>query len=110
MKLIKGTSTLPLMKGFVASKKETRSASYWVACYSKDNEDEPIAVHKKILTLKNGQDKDKLILEYCRQLMRINGNIWELLVHQGPTETPDHGDQINLRLSRERFRGSTIMG
>ena len=97
------------MKGFVASKLPTRSASYWVACYSQDNEDEPIAVHKKVLTLKVGQDKDKLILRYCRELMQINQTIWEILVHQGTSEVPDHGDQITLRMSREKFQGSTTL-
>jgi hypothetical protein len=97
------------MKGFVASKVPTRSASYWIACYSQDNEDEPIAVHKKVLTLKAGQNKDKLIFQYCRELMKINQSIWEILVHQGVSAVPDHGDQITLRMSRQKFRGSTTV-
>ena len=97
------------MKGFVANTQPTRSASYWVACYSKNNEDEPIAVHKKVLALKAGQNKEKLIVQYCRQLFNINRNIWEILVHQGLSEVPDNGDQITLRMSREKFRGSTTL-
>jgi len=109
MKLIKGTTTLSIMKGFVTSKQPLRSASYWVACYSKDNEDEPMAVHKKVLTLKAGQDKDKMILQYCRELMKINQSIWEILVHQGTSETPEHGDQLTLRMGRQKFQGSTTL-
>jgi hypothetical protein len=37
--------------------------------------------------------------------MKINRNIWEILVHQGPSEGPDSGDQIVIRLSREPFKG-----
>lgn len=98
------------MKGFVSSVQPTRTASYWVACYTKDNEDLPLGIHKKIFKYKVGQDKEKLILKYCRQLLEINKTIWDVLVHQGPSEVPDHGDQVVLRLSREAFRGSTIIG
>jgi hypothetical protein len=37
--------------------------------------------------------------------MKINRNIWEILVHQGPSEVPGSGDQIVIRLSREPFKG-----
>lgn len=110
MKLIKGTNNLPSMKGFSATKTKTRTASYWVASYVQENEDEPFGVHKKTFELTPGQDKDKLVLEYCRELMRINSTIWEVLVHQGANEEPDNGDQITLRMSREKFRGSTSLG
>ena len=97
------------MKGFSSTQQQTKSASYWVACYTKDNEDEPFGVTKKQIIYKPGQDKDKLILTYCNKLMKINSSIWEILVHQGPTESPEHGDQITHRLSREKFRGSTTI-
>lgn len=93
------------MKGFGSTKQQQRSASYWVAAYVKDNEDEPIAVHKKILTYKHGQDKEALMTNYCNSIMKLNHNIWEILVHQGPSEVPDTGDQIVIRLSREPFKG-----
>jgi hypothetical protein len=93
--------------GFASSTQKLRTSSYWVASYLKDQEDEPIGIHKKVLSYKPGQDKDKLIINYCNSIMKINRNIWEILVHQGPNETPDHGDQIVLRLSREPFNGAT---
>jgi hypothetical protein len=94
------------MKGFSSNKQRTRSSSYWVASYTKDNEDEPLGVHKKVLSYKPGQDKEVLMIRYCNSIMKINQNIWEMLVHQGPTEIPDSGDQIVLRLSRKKFKGS----
>jgi len=97
------------MKGFTASKQKEKQATYWISCYTKDNEDEPFGVTKKQLTYKSGQDKNKLILTYCTKLMKINHSIWEILVHQGPSETPEHGDQVTHRLSREKFRGSTTI-
>ena len=109
MKLIKGTNNLPSMKGFSVTKTKTRTASYWVASYIQENEDTPLGIHKKTFELAPGADKDKLILDYCRELMRINATIWEVLVHQGPNEEPDNGDQITLRMSREKFRGSTTL-
>ena len=93
------------VKGFSTNKQKTHSSSYWVACYIKDNEDEPIGIHKKVLSYKPGQDKEVLMTEYCHSIMNINKNIWEILVHQGPSEIPDSGDQIVIRLSREPFKG-----
>ena len=95
------------MKGFATSTQPIRTSSYWVASYLKDQEDEPIGIHKKVLSYKPGQDKEKLITSYCHSIMKINKNIWEILVHQGPNETPDHGDQIVARLSREPFNGAS---
>jgi hypothetical protein len=95
------------MKGFSSTQQQTKSASYWVASYTKDNEDEPLGIHRKVLSYKPGQDKELLMIRYCNSIMKINQNIWEILVHQGPDDTPDSGDQIVLRLSREKFNGST---
>jgi hypothetical protein len=94
-----------LMQGFSSTKQHTRSSSYWVASYTKDNEDEPLGIHKKVLSYKPGQDKETLMTNYCNSIMKINRNIWEILVHQGPSEVPDSGDQIVIRLSREPFKG-----
>jgi len=97
------------MKGFVSSTQPTRTASYWVACYSKEDEDVPMGIHKKVLKYKVGQDKEKLIIRYCHQLFDLNRTIWDVLVHQGPSEVPEHGDQVVMRMSRDQFRGSTIV-
>lgn len=93
------------VKGFSTTKHKTYSSAYWVACYTKDNEDEPVGIHKKVLSYKPGQDKDALMTKYCHSIMKINQNVWEILVHQGPSEIPNSGDQIVIRLSREPFKG-----
>lgn len=97
------------MKGFVPAKQPTRTSSYWVACYSKENEDVPINIHKKVLHYKVGQDKEKLITKYCHRIFDCNEVVWDVLVHQGPEEIPGHGDQVVLRMSRDAFRGSTVL-
>jgi hypothetical protein len=95
------------MKGFSSTQQPTKSAFYWVASYTKDNEDEPLGIHKKVLSYKQGQDKELLMIRYCNSIMKSNQNIWEILVHQGPDDTPGSGDQIVLRMSREKFKGCT---
>ena len=57
-----------LMKGFSSTQQTTKSASYWVASYTKDNEDEPLGIHKKVLTYKPGQDKEILMTNYCNSI------------------------------------------
>ena len=94
------------MTGFASTQHKLKTATYWVASYTKDNDDEPLGIHQKVLAYKPGQNRDKLIIKYCNSIMKINKNVWEILVHQGPNEVPDSGDQIVLRLSREPFRGS----
>ena len=93
--------------GFGSQRETTRTTRYWVSCYEQGNEDEAHMVERITVQYLPGQDKDKLIINYCNSIMKINRNIWEILVHQGPNETPDHGDQIVLRLSREPFKGAT---
>ena len=105
--VVNGFLLLIDMAGFASTQHKTKTATYWVASYTKDNEDEPFGIHQKVLTYKPGQDRDKLIIKYCNSIMRINKTIWEILVHQGPNEIPDNGDQIVLRLSREKFTGCT---
>lgn len=93
------------MKGFKAKTKIKRSATYWIASYVKDNEDEPLLIEKQKIEYLPGQDKDQLMLHYCQDLFKTSSEIWEVLVHQGPHEVPTTGDQIIARLSRERFDG-----
>ncbi len=97
------------MKGFGSLTQSKKKASYWVASYTQDNEDEPLGIHKKVIDYQPGQDKERLILLYCKELMGINQNIWEILVHQGPEDVPSSGDQIVLRMSREKFKDSTTL-
>ena len=94
------------MKGFNATKQATRSSSYWVASYTKDNEDEPLSIQKQKIEYLPGQDKEQLMLRYCHNIFKKSPEVWEVLVHQGPSEIPESGDQVVARVSREPFSGA----
>jgi len=93
------------MKGFGSAKKKLRTASYWVAQYLREDEDEPISVGKQVIEYVPGQDSERLILEHCHEIFRSSPEVWEVLVHRGRDSVPASGDQIMARLSRERFDG-----
>jgi hypothetical protein len=92
-------------KGFGERDSEWRTARYWVSCYEKDNEDEPISCHRAEIMYKPGQSKQQKMLAYCNDIFKYSPSIWEVLVHQGASEVPESGDQIVARLGRERFEG-----
>jgi len=94
------------MKGFSTKKPNTRKATYWVACYVQHDEDDPISIQKQQIEYVPGQDKEQLMLKECHKLFKQDPTVWEVLVHQGPNEVPDSGDQIVARLSREKFDGA----
>jgi hypothetical protein len=93
------------MKGFGTIKSKKRTATYWVACYLREDEDEPISVDKQTIEYMPGQNKERRMLAYCHEIFRAFPDIWEVLVHQGSAPVPESGDQIVARLSRERFNG-----
>ncbi len=93
------------MKGFGTIKSKKRTATYWVARYLREDEDEPISVDKQTIEYVPGQDKERLMLAHCHEIFRAFPDIWEVLVHQGSAPVPESGDQIVARLSRERFNG-----
>lgn len=94
------------MKGFKSNTQLKHTATYWIASYLKDNEDEPLSIKKQKIEYLPGQDKDKLMLCYCHSIFKSSPEVWEVLVHRGPHEVPDSGDQVVARVSREPFRGS----
>lgn len=98
-----------LKKGFGSPKKKQRTSSYWIACYSKEDEDVPLFTIKKIIDYAPGQDVERLMLLRCRSLLLETPEAWEVLVHQGPEEIPQSGDQIVARLSREPFDQCEVM-
>lgn len=92
-----------MTKGFGTTKQKKRSSSYWVACYSKEDEDVPLSVTKKVIDYVPGQDVIKLLLLCCGELLLATPEAWEVIVHQGPHEVPDSGEQVITRLCREPF-------
>lgn len=98
-----------LKKGFSFRKEKKRFSSYWIACYSKEDEDVPMFVIKKVIEYVPGQDVVRLLLLRCRSILRDTPGAWEVLVHQGPNEVPDSGDQIVARVSKEPFDQCEVM-
>lgn len=94
------------MKGFKSSTQLKRTATYWIASYLKDNEDEPLSIEKQKVEYSPGQNKEQLMLRYCHNIFKKSPEVWEVLVHQGPSEVPDSGDQVVARVSREPFSGA----
>lgn len=96
-------------RGFGDSKQKRRSSSYWVAAYAKDDEDTPVFVTRNTIEYVPGQNIERLMLLYCHSLLVEKPDIWEVLVHQGPDEVPQSGEQIVARLSREPFDQAKVL-
>lgn len=95
-----------MSKGFLLKSNPTKTAKYWIAQYEEGNEDEPFSIQKTAITYQPGQDKEQLMLRHCHGLFKRDSRTWEVLVHQGPEDIPQSGEQIIARLSRERFDGA----
>lgn len=94
-----------MSKGFLLKPNPSKTAKYWIAQYEEGNEDEPFFIEKTAITYHPGQDKEQLMLQYCHGIFKRDSRTWEVLVHQGPEDTPQSGDQIVARLSRAKFPG-----
>lgn len=95
-----------MSKGFLLKTAPNKYATYWVARYTQDNEDEPFCVVQTKISYKQGQDKEQAMLRHCHHIFKNEPEVWEVLVHQGPEDTPQSGEQIVARLSREPFDGA----
>ena len=98
-----------MSKGFLLKSNPTKIAKYWVAQYEQGNEDEPFSIRKTEVNYLPGQDKEQLMLHHCHSLFRQDPKTWEILVHRGPEGTPQSGEQIVARLSREKFDGAEML-
>lgn len=94
------------MKGFLQSKPKLKKTRYWISCYNKENEDDPISVERKEISFDPGEDRDRKMLSYCHNIFKASSEVWEVLVHKGPSEVPESGEQIVARISREPFDGA----
>jgi hypothetical protein len=92
------------MKGFKTIQPKLNKTKYWVSCYSKENEDDPLSIERLVIEFKQGENKDEKMLKHCYQLFKNNEGVWEVLVHKGVSNVPESGDQIVARLSREPFK------
>lgn len=94
------------MKGFSSAQPKLNTSKYWISCYEQDNEDEPISVDRIEIKFKPGENKERKMLSYCHKLFKSKPEVWEVLVHKGPSEIPESGDQIIARISRAPFDGA----
>ena len=93
------------MTGFGSKRVKHYTSRYWISCYEEGNDDDPISIHRTEIHYQPGQNKEEKMLSYCYDMFRSSQEIWEILVHQGPSDVPDSGDQIVARLSRGYFNG-----
>jgi len=94
-----------MTKGF-AFPKEIKTKKFWLAAFTQDNEDDPLMVVRVELPRKSTEAAIKLAVKAGMELMVTDDMIWEILIHDGPTQVPATGDAVLVRLSRDPFNKS----
>jgi hypothetical protein len=94
-----------MTKGFVASV-ETKTKKFWLSAFTQDNEDDPFEIVRVSLPRKSTESAVKLAVKAGKQWMDTDDSVWEVLIHDGPTQIPSTGDAVLARLSREQFKES----
>ena len=95
-----------MTKGFAAPVK-TKIKKFWLSAFTQDNEDDPFEIVRVSLPRKSTESAIKLAVAAGKQWMDTDDSVWEVLIHDGPTQVPSTGDAILARLSREQFKEST---
>ena len=94
-----------MIQGFGAPT-EIKTKKFWLAAFTQDNEDDPFMVVRVELPRKSTEAAIKLAVKAGKKWMDTNNVVWEILIHDGPTQVPATGDAILARLSREQFKES----
>jgi len=94
-----------MTKGF-AFPKEIKTKKFWLAAFTKDNEDDPFVIVRVELPRKSTESAIKLAVKAGKKWMDTDDMVWEILIHDGPIQVPATGDAILARLSREQFNES----
>ena len=94
-----------MTKGF-ATPTEIKTKKFWLAAFTQDNEDDPLMVVRVELPKKSTEAAIKLAVKAGKQWMDTDDAVWEILIHDGPTQVPATGDAILARLSRKQFSES----
>jgi len=94
-----------MTKGF-AFPKEIKTKKFWLAAFTQDNEDDPLMVVRVELPRKSTEAAIKLAVKAGMKLMVTDDMIWEILIHDGPTQVPATRDAVLVRLSRDPFNKS----
>lgn len=94
-----------MTKGF-ATPSAIKTKKFWLAAFTQDNEDDPLMVVRVELPRKSTEHVIKLAVKAGKKWMDTDDVVWEILIHDGPTQVPATGDAILARLSREQFSKS----
>ena len=94
-----------MIKGFSAPT-EIKTKKFWLAAFTQDNEDDPFMVVRVELPRKSTEAAIKLAVKAGKKWMDTDDMVWEILIHDGPTQVPATGDAILARLSRDKFKES----
>jgi hypothetical protein len=86
---------------------ETKTKKFWLSAFTQDNEDDPFEIIRVSLPRESTESTIKLAVAAGKQWMDTDDSVWEVLIHDGPTQIPTCGDAILARLSREQFKEST---
>ena len=94
-----------MTKGFAAPT-EPKTKKFWLSAFTQDNEDDAIEIVRVTLPRKSTESAIKLAVKAGKKWMDTDDSVWEVLIHDGPTQIPFTGDAIIARLSREQFKES----
>ena len=94
-----------MIQGFGAPT-EIKTKKFWLAAFTQDNEDDPFIVVRVELPRKSTEAAIKLAVKAGKKWMDTDDVVWEILIHDGPTQVPATGDAILARLSRDQFKES----
>ena len=94
-----------MIKGF-ASPVENKTKKFWLSAFTQDNEDDPFEIVRVVLPRKSTESAIKLAVKAGKQWMDTDDSVWEVLIHDGPSQLPATGDAILARLCREQFKES----
>ena len=94
-----------MIQGFGAPT-EIKTKKFWLAAFTQDNEDDPFMIVRVELPRKSTEAAIKLAVKAGKKWMDTDDMVWEILIHDGPTQVPATGDAILARLSRDQFKES----
>jgi hypothetical protein len=92
-------------KGFVTPV-QIKTKKFWLSAFTQDNEDDPFEIVRVEFPRKSTESATKLAVAAGKKWMDTDDSVWEILIHDGPTQIPSTGDAILARLSREQFKES----
>jgi hypothetical protein len=92
-----------MIKGFSEPTK-IKIKKFWISAFTQDNKDDPFEIVRVKLPRKSIESAIKLAVKAGKKWMDADDSVWEVLIHDGPTQVPSSGDAVLARLSREQFK------